>query len=136
MVSQVNEFLQENAALRPMWVVGEGVDWRVLATLHAAVLGLVLLPLLLVDVPALVDYPNPLARIRIPAPPHASPDLQAIYPADWAFLPNLAMDALVPLVLRVTGVIWGGKLFIALTTRQQEITPLFGERQGGRLAEV
>jgi hypothetical protein len=94
---------------------GVGADWRVLAALYAAVLGVVLLPLLLVDVPALVDYPNHLARMRILSDLDASPDLQAIYRATWAFLPNLAMDAVVPRLARMTGVIWAAKLFVALT---------------------
>jgi hypothetical protein len=95
--------------------IGAEADWRVLAALYAAVLGLVLLPVLLVDVPALVDYPNHLARMRILSDLGASPDLQAIYRANWAFLPNLAMDAIVPLLARVTGVIWAAKLFVVLT---------------------
>jgi hypothetical protein len=51
-----------------------------------------LLPLALVDLPALVDYPNHLARLHIVANIGADEALAANYQVVWAAMPNLAMD--------------------------------------------
>lgn len=79
-------------------------------------LGLLLLiliaPLLLVDVPPLVDYPNHLARMFVLAHPQ-DPGLSRMYVAHWDLLPNLAIDLLVPALMRVMPVYWAGKLMLA-----------------------
>ena len=74
-----------------------------------------LFPLYLVDVPALVDYPNHLARMHILSTFDNSPALARNYVVDWAPVPNLAMDAVVPLLVPAFGLELAGKIFIALT---------------------
>jgi hypothetical protein len=74
-----------------------------------------LLPLALVQIPPLVDYPNHLARMHILGMLDRSPALQAYYAVNWRPLPNLAMDAVVPLIAHVMPLALAGKLFVALT---------------------
>jgi hypothetical protein len=96
--------------------------WRLQNSAAAAValpivfaLGIIaLLPLALVVVPPLVDYPNHLARMHILGMFDRSPALQAYYAVQWRPLPNLAMDAVVPLLARVMPLALAGKLFVAL----------------------
>ena len=67
-----------------------------------AVLCLVLLaPLLMVDVPPLLDYPNHLARLFVLARGGSDPILAAFYRPHWAIIPNLGLDLLVPPLIRV-----------------------------------
>ena len=49
-------------------------------------------PLLWAAVPALVDYPDHLARIWIITHTHDIPALAANYSVHWRVLPNLALD--------------------------------------------
>jgi hypothetical protein len=77
--------------------------------------GLTLSPLLWVRVPALVDYPNHLARMWILV--HAG-DIAALasnYVAHWRLIPDLAMDLIVPPLAHLIGVEPAGRVFIALT---------------------
>jgi hypothetical protein len=92
-----------------------GLRRRALVWAHLLLLAVALAPVFLVEVPALVDYPNHLARMHILASLGGSPDLQAIYAANWSVLPNLAMDAIVPWLGKVVGIAMAGKLFVALT---------------------
>jgi hypothetical protein len=80
----------------------------------AVVLALLLFPLLLVDVPPLLDYPNHLARLFVLAFPN-DPALSKIYGQRWSIAPNLAIDVLAPPLLRVLPVYVAGRLVIAVT---------------------
>lgn len=75
--------------------------------------GLVLAPLFLVTVPALVDYPNHLARMAILAHPHGAAALN--YVAHWQLLPTLAMDLVVPALAQVMPIELAGRVFIGVT---------------------
>lgn len=86
--------------------------------LGAAFIGLLvvaLVPVVSVDIAPLADYPNHIARMRILGDYPNSPSLQAIYRIDWALIPNLAMDLIVPVLARWVGVLWAGKIFVAMT---------------------
>jgi hypothetical protein len=74
-----------------------------------------LLPLTLVGLPALVDYPNHLARLHIVASIAGDAALAANYQVAWAAMPNLAMDIVSWPFLGLLGVETLGLLFIALT---------------------
>ena len=74
-----------------------------------------LLPLALVDLPALVDYPNHLARLHIVANIDADEALAANYQVVWAAMPNLAMDIVSWPFLGLLRVEMLGLLFTALT---------------------
>ena len=81
----------------------------------ALVLGLLLAaPLAAVPVPFLLDYPNHLARMHVLASGAASPALHAMFRTAWAFIPNMAMDFVVPMLAQVLPLTVAGKLFIAL----------------------
>jgi hypothetical protein len=72
-----------------------------------------LLPLLLADIPPLVDYLNHIARDYVLAHFDESEIFPKYYRPEWGFLPNLAMDlAIVPLA-RIMPIDLAGKLFIA-----------------------
>ena len=82
---------------------------------HAALIVATLLPLLLVDIPALVDYPNHLARIHVISEIDADPALRSNYQVVWGAMPNLAMDLV---ILPFTGLLpveTLGRIFIAIT---------------------
>lgn len=69
-----------------------------------------LAPVALVEIPAMVDYPNHLARMSVLAragTAAASP----FYETAWALYPNLAMDLLVPPLARLIGVETATRLF-------------------------
>ncbi len=81
----------------------------------ALLLGLLLTaPLAAVPVPFLLDYPNHLARMQVLISGSAVPALHAMFRPAWAFIPNMAMDLVVPVLARVLPLTVAGKLFIAL----------------------
>jgi len=61
---------------------------------YLALGAIALLPLVLSDMPALVDYPNHLARLHILANVGGDPALSSNYRIVWGPMPNLAMDIL------------------------------------------
>jgi hypothetical protein len=72
-------------------------------------------PLLWVRVPALVDYPNHLARMWILGHDRSVAALARNYVVEWRILPDLAMDLIVPVMARIVPIELAGRLFIALT---------------------
>ena len=55
-----------------------------------------LVPILLVEVPPLTDYPNHLARSDVLAYGQERPILNQMVVADWKIVPNLAIDLILP----------------------------------------
>lgn len=53
-------------------------------------------PVLTVDIPPLVDFPNHLARMHVLATQGSSDIVQHNYDVAWRPVPNLAMDLIVP----------------------------------------
>jgi hypothetical protein len=82
------------------------------AALIAALLVAVAAPVLLVPIPFLTDYPNHLARMYILAWLDQDRLLALYYTTGWKIVPNLAVDALVPPLARLTGIDAAGKLFV------------------------
>jgi hypothetical protein len=72
-----------------------------------------LLPVLLTPIPAMVDYPNHLARMYILSQ-SGSADANPYYEVTWALYPNLAMDLLVPQMARLISVEDATRLFLLL----------------------
>ncbi len=70
-----------------------------------------ILPVLLTPIPAMIDYPNHLARMYLLAR-DGTPDAQPLYGVAWALYPNLAMDLLVPWIGRLIGVEPAMRLFL------------------------
>jgi hypothetical protein len=84
------------------------------ALCFAIALALSCVPLLLTALPPLLDYPNHLARMYLlPHLPNAA--LARYYTVQWAPIPDLAMDGIVPFLAKVMPLEGAGKLFIALT---------------------
>ncbi len=72
-------------------------------------------PLVMVEIPPLVDYPNHLTRMWLlfVAPPDAS--VYHYYRPDWQLLPNLAMEGVMPLLLMFLPLEVAGRVFVGLT---------------------
>jgi hypothetical protein len=68
-------------------------------------------PLLLVDVPPLLDYPNHLARMVLLAWPD-DPTLSRFAAPHWAIIPDLAIDLVVPPLLHVLPVHVAGRIVV------------------------
>ena len=67
-----------------------GLGYVLVAAL--VVVGL-LLPLFVVEIPPVLDYPNHLARLWLLSMSPPDPILSSMYAPDWHLLPNLAIDA-------------------------------------------
>jgi hypothetical protein len=84
------------------------------ATLFCLLLALAAVPIFSTVLPPILDYPNHLARMHILAAHGTSPILDQFYSVEWAALPNLAMDLIVPPLSRIMPLGLAGQLFILL----------------------
>ncbi len=75
---------------------------------------IVTLPYLTAHVPAFGDTLNHLARMHILAAIGHAPELQRYYEVHWSPIPYLAMDVLIPPLLRVLPIYVVGKLFVVV----------------------
>jgi hypothetical protein len=98
------------------------------AGLVAAMITL-LVPFLMTDVPAVLDYPNHLARFVILAQPD-DPVLSRIYAPHWRVLPNLGMDVLGALLCSVLPPYQAGRILLAIAL----LAPTIGTAIYARLA--
>jgi len=90
-------------------------DCDILArSILALLLILAVAPVALAPIPAMVDYPNHLARMFILAR-DGTPAAHPFYQVSWALYPNLAMDLLIPPVGRLIGVELATRLFYLLS---------------------
>lgn len=80
----------------------------------ALLLGASLSPVLLVPIPAMVDYVNHLARMYILSR-SGGPDANPFYQVEWAIYPNLAMDLLIPQLARLVGIEYATRFFLLLS---------------------
>ncbi len=81
-----------------------------------------LAPLTLVDVPPLLDYPNHLARAYALALGAADPALSRMIAPHWTIIPNLAIDAVLPAMLKIWPVHVAGRLLLGVIL----VLPLLG----------
>ena len=88
---------------------------RVIPIIYVALAVIALAPLAMVDIPALVDYPNHLARIHVIAGIGSDETLASNYQVVWGATPNLAMDLFLPPLTQIFSVTTLGRLFIAMT---------------------
>lgn len=91
-------------------------------TILSATCAILLIPLFLVDVPPLLDYPNHLARMYVLAFGAQDPILSQMYQQHWAIIPNLAIDLVMPAMLHVMPVYTAGRIVLAATL----LLPLIG----------
>src|ERR1700733_5464104 len=71
-------------------------------------------PVLLTSIPAMVDYPNHLARMYI-LTQNGMPDANPYYEVAWELYPNLGIDLLVPQMARLISVENATRLFLLLS---------------------
>jgi hypothetical protein len=69
-------------------------------------------PVASVRLPPILDYPNHLARMHVLAHLAASPDLARYYATAWSAIPDLAMDAVVPVLARAMPVEAAMRIFL------------------------
>jgi hypothetical protein len=80
----------------------------------AALCAVLLIPLALVDVPPLLDYPNHLARATVLAFGSSDPVLARMYASHWAIIPNLGTDLALPPLLYILPVHLAGRFVVGL----------------------
>lgn len=81
----------------------------------ALAVALLLMPLAVIDVPLIADYPNHVARMHILGNIDTDELLADRYQADIDFIPNIAMDLVVPRLAGIMPLDLAGRLFLALT---------------------
>ncbi len=86
--------------------------WWVAFAIVAAVF---LAPLAVTEIPPLLDYPNHLARMEILVHGADDPALSRMYQAEWRVLPNIAIDVLMPAVMKFLPLTVAGKVFLGLS---------------------
>lgn len=79
------------------------------AVIFVVLLALCCVPLFSTVLPPLVDYPNHLARMHLLA--EGGNEYYAVH---WAPLPNLAADAVIPVLARIMPLMLAGKVFLVL----------------------
>jgi hypothetical protein len=75
---------------------------------------LLVAPLLLVDVPPLLDYPNHLARLYLLARGAADPVLAPTFVANWGLIPDLGIDLVGVPLMRLLPPHVAGRLLLAI----------------------
>src|SRR5271165_5913614 len=93
-------------------MIGETGNRGYLVT-AVALVGLLLVPILSVDIPPLLDYPNHLARLFVLAHGAADPFLSRVYAVYWAVIPDIAIDLIGPPLLAVFGLHTVGRMLLA-----------------------
>jgi hypothetical protein len=91
-----------------------GSDRSVAMVVFALLAAASFLPVLLTPIPAMVDYPNHLARMYILSQ-NGAPDANPYYEVAWALYPNLAMDLLIPQMARLISVENATRLFLLVS---------------------
>jgi hypothetical protein len=107
----------------------EGVATWLWPAAALAIVAACLAPFLVVDAPAVLDYPNHLARFYILAHPH-DPILSRMYAPHWSILPNIGADLLGAALLSFMPADVGGRIVLALSL----LAPLVGAAVYARAA--
>jgi hypothetical protein len=87
-----------------------GYWWATLGLLCAVLL----FPLLLTDVPPVLDYPNHLARLMVLADHGADPILARFYRSNWGVIPDLAIDVIGPPLIWFLPVHVAGRIVLGI----------------------
>jgi hypothetical protein len=77
-------------------------------------LGALLVPLLVTEVPPLTDYPNHLARCYLLAFGGSDPALRQMFSAHWQIIPNIGVDLLLPQLMHIFPPLVAGRIMLAL----------------------
>ena len=84
--------------------------WTALSVMFAGLLA----PILLVEVPPITDYPNHVAGSYVLAYGQERAILNQMVVADWKIVPNLAIDLVLPPLLRIFPVLIAGRIVLGL----------------------
>ena len=101
-------------------------SWEAAAVACAA--ALMALPLWLVQAPPMPDYPAHLASYYLIATGAKAPAVAAFYSIQWAWIPNLAGEILVPLLSHVVGLEMAARLFITAGVAMWVVGPALVHR--------
>jgi hypothetical protein len=82
------------------------------ASVYAALAFFTLAPLLLVEIPPLIDYANHLSRYHVIATIDSNPTLQSFFEVRWALLPNLALDLVAPALMKTMSPYDAGRVIV------------------------
>ena len=104
----ISNLSERRSAKRACAVIQHRVWWAALPLLSVVLLA----PLLITDVPPLLDYPNHLARFVLLAAARDDPVLGPVFMPHWAIIPNLAADVIVPPLLHLMPVHVAGRCFL------------------------
>ena len=88
---------------------------RAVAALFVALMLVALIPVLTHRLPPLSDYVNHLARTHVINEIGADANLSRFYSIDWAIIPNLMIDLVVPWLSEIMNVYAAGQAFIVLS---------------------
>jgi hypothetical protein len=86
-----------------------------IASLFTLLLAIASIPIVLNPLPPIADYVNHLARMQIIATINSDSYLHHYYEIDWQVIPNLMMDLIVPLFVRVMNVYLAGQLYTLMS---------------------
>ncbi len=92
----------------------EGLSGGAGLALFGICVALLLIPLVAVEYPPVLDYPNHLARVYILTHPE-DPHLSRYWAADWSILPNLGFDLVALALAQVMPVEMAGRVFLGLS---------------------
>lgn len=92
---------------------GPRLPWPALALFAAALL--LVVPIWLARMPAMPDYPAHLASFHLLAGGAKSLPLSQYYRVQWAFVPNLASEAIVPCLSHLVGLALATAIFLSVT---------------------
>jgi hypothetical protein len=94
-----------NRSLEAWWVAGG----------YGVLIVIALVPVWMVSLPPLDDYPNHLARMHILINASSSGYLGTFYEIHWTLIPNLAMDLIVPSLALAMPLEAAGKVYVTVT---------------------
>jgi hypothetical protein len=82
-----------------------------IAVLFVLFAGIVSIPILLHPLPPLADYINHLSRMHVIAAIGGDPDLARFYEVNWQVIPNLMMDMVLPVMMRIMSIYAAGQAY-------------------------
>jgi len=85
--------------------------------------GLLILPVWLASLPAMPDFPAHLATFYLLAGGAKDPHIAQFYRVEWAFVPNLAAEIIVPALARIMPLMAATKLFLSAVVAMWVVGP-------------
>ncbi len=85
-----------------------------LPIVYALAVVTMMIPLAVIDIPMIADYPNHVARMHILGNVNTETLLSERYDVHFDFIPNIAMDLIVPWLAKAMPLDIAGRLFLAL----------------------